>query len=71
MFTSEDKAKAFFADLVEKRPEIRKTMGDHLATVSLKAYHGTRTDPNKRGHFDFHEFENIDLSAVVNVEGAL
>ena len=71
MFESRQAALRYFADLARKSPLIRKTLGDHIATVRLTVRlakaHGRQTAADKDGHFDLHEYVGVDLSSVTRL----
>lgn len=50
-------------------PRIRKTLGDHIAMVSITPADGVSTPPNNKGHFDFHPYVGNKVAA--SVSGAL
>jgi hypothetical protein len=71
MFKSEKHARTRFMALLNKYPQIKKTIGDSLASGTLTDTDGLATKPNKSGHFDLHEFENADLLRKFSVVGPL
>jgi hypothetical protein len=71
MFTTEALARARFAKLEENNREIRKSVGTHLAHVALTMAHGVQTEESSTGHFDLHEYEDVDLVSVSALVGAL
>jgi hypothetical protein len=71
MFTTEALARARFAKLEEINREIRKSVGTHLAGVALTMAHGVQTQEGHNGHFDLHEYEDIDLVSASTLVGPL
>lgn len=71
MFGTEEQARAKFGALVETRPEIRKTIGTHLAQISLMPSHGLQTYPTETGHFDLFEYQDVDLVPCTQIVGLL
>lgn len=71
MFATEEHARAKFAKLMAIRKNIGKLIGDHLAEVTLAEEHGVQTAPNTDGHFDLHEYANVDLAPVTIMIGPL
>ena len=71
MFTTEALARARFAKLEENNREIRRSVGTHLASVALVMAHGVQTLESPTGHFDLHEYEDVDLVSVSILEGTL
>lgn len=71
MFTTEPHARARFAELEEKFYEIRKTLGTHLACVALTSDHGVQTAASASGHFDLHEYKDVDLVPVSSIVSPL
>ena len=71
MFTTEWQARDRFGELEEKHPEIRKTIGTHLACVALTVAHGVQTPEKSSGHFDLHEYKDVDLVPVSSIVSPL
>lgn len=71
MFGTEKQARAKFGALLERTPEIRKTIGTHLAQVYLMPSHGLQTYPTEIGHFDLFEYQDVNLVSCTQVVGLL
>jgi len=71
MFTTEQLARAKFAKVAEKSKNIRKLLGDHLALLVLTEDHGIQTNATAEGHFDLHEYHDVNLASVATVIGPL
>lgn len=71
MFSTEEKARARFAKLEVRYREFRKSVGDHLASVMLTVMHGAQTPVNVEGHFDLHEYRDVDLVSASVIVGTL
>ncbi|MDB9309075.1 hypothetical protein PN471_10570 [Aphanizomenon sp. CS-733/32] len=61
-FDSENNAKMFYETMRERNDNIHKSIGTHLAKVSIDQNDGVVTEINNRGHFDLHEYENTNWS---------
>ena len=66
MFLSEQHATNFFKKLEITVKNARKTLGDHVAELSLTANHGFQTTADNKGHFDLHEFDGVNLPSTVS-----
>jgi hypothetical protein len=71
MFGTEEQARAKFGALFERIPEIRKSIGTHLAQVYLMPFHGLQTYPAETGHFDLFEYHDVNLVPCTQVVGLL
>ena len=54
-------------DLTSNKPQLFKKLGSHIASGDLVKTDGIANKPNKLKHFDFFEYENIDLSSKFTV----
>lgn len=71
-FEREDKAKAFFASLEANIRNIRKTIGDSLASGTISESDGLISIANaKTTHFDLYEYNSCDLSTTFDYLYAL
>ena len=62
LFDTERNAKRRYNNLVKKRPRLREQLGDSLAKGFLEEQDGVVSDVDRNGHFNLHEFKNVDLS---------
>ncbi len=61
-FDSENNAKMHYETMSKTRHNVHKSIGTHLAKVSIDQNDGVVTEINNRGHFDLHEYENTNWS---------
>jgi hypothetical protein len=71
MYTTEQKARAQFAFLLEKFPNARIRYGDYLAKIALKRHYGVQTHARRNGHFTFYEYYGIELGSLACLVGPL
>lgn len=62
MFTTEDKAIAKYQELKKQFKNVNKIIGTHLAKGKIQAEDGLVTKHDKKGHFDFFEYVDTDLT---------
>ena len=60
-FSSLEKAKNQYLKLKKRNKAIGKSLGTHIAKGFIDETDGVVSEINKSGHFDLHEFENVDL----------
>lgn len=71
MYDSERQAIHAFKRLAKSMKNIRKTIGDSLASGQLEPEHGLSTDSNNSGHFDLHPYANIDWLKTFEPKGLI
>lgn len=62
LFNTQQKAKTFYGELRKRHPNIDKTLGTHLARGIFDKNDGVASEINNKGHFNFHEAEDTNLS---------
>ncbi|MFV5265296.1 hypothetical protein ACMUMS_17325, partial [Acinetobacter courvalinii] len=62
MLTTEDKAIARYQELKKQFKNVNKLIGTHLAKGKIQADDGLATKHDKKGHFDFFEYVDTDLT---------
>ena len=67
MYETEEKAITSYTKLSLFVKKIEKIIGSHLSMATLADNEGLCTETDSEGHFDFHVFENVDLSARFQV----
>jgi hypothetical protein len=71
MFVTKEEAEKFYKDLIKKYPKIKAALGTHVAEVQITAAHGICSEVDADGHFEMHEFANVDLATVGKTIGPL
>ena len=67
LFNTLENAITKYAKLQKNMRNIKKTIGDHIALGSIDKTDGYVTEPNKHGHFDLHEFDDVNLKNKFSV----
>lgn len=67
MFTKKELAKQHLLSLLERIPNIRKSIGDNLACGTIDKQNGICTKTNENGHFAMFEYINRDLKKTFNI----
>lgn len=67
MFDTKERAKTRYSVLRRMIRSIHQTIGTHLAKGTLTSEDGIATSPTSGGHFDFHEFDGVDLSTKFQI----
>jgi len=67
VYDTEQHALAAYAAVLKTCPNFPKTVGTHLAEVSLTEQDGLLGEPSRQGHADFHEYAVADLVAAAKV----
>ena len=62
MFKTEEEAIVFYEKLKARFPNIKKSIGNSLASGKLKEKDGLSGNYRKDGHFSFFPFKNISLN---------
>ena len=62
LFSKKEKAIEFFGKLKNKNRNIHKSLGTHLATVTIDENDGHATADSVEGHFSLYESHSADLS---------
>ena len=62
-FNSFDGAVRKYKALAKSFKQINLKLGTHVARGTLSETDGVRTAPNEIGHFDLHEFVNVNLKS--------
>ena len=70
-FNSRENAIGAFQRMSRRFKNIRKTIGDHLATGTLQPQDGVATPVSRSGHFDLFEEDDCQLAGRFRVVGAL
>lgn len=60
-FSSSERAKNQYLKLRKRNKNIGKRIGTHIAKGFIDETDGVVSEINKSGHFDLHEFKNVDL----------
>ncbi len=71
VFNEEAQVRALIHRLEKKHTNIRKTLGDHVASVAVQANDGLITPSGNGGHRDLFESDAVVWDNRVNVLGAL
>lgn len=67
MFTKKELAKQHLLSLLERIPNIKKSIGDNLACGTIDEQSGICTKTNENGHFAMFEYINHDLTQMFNI----
>ncbi|MCE7924475.1 MAG: hypothetical protein DYG98_15625 [Haliscomenobacteraceae bacterium CHB4] len=70
-FTEKNKARLTFQKISAKSPSFAKTVGEHIATISISPEDGAFIVPKETnsGHFTFHEYIGCDFQQKIeNIE---
>jgi hypothetical protein len=63
LFTSADKAEKKLKRFLDKKPLLAEVLGNCIAEVNISETDGEGDTPEKKyGHFNFHEYENVNLN---------
>lgn len=71
LYSSEEAAKRFFANLLETSPNIRKNIGTHIAKGNITNKDGNITIEDHVAHLDLYEFETVILQSKFTKIGEL
>jgi hypothetical protein len=66
-FCSIGKAKTQYLKLKKRNKNIGKSLGTHIAQGFINETDGLVSEINKNGHFDLHEFKNVDLKSKFSI----
>lgn len=66
MYNDLEKCKELFLFLTKNNKRACK-IGDHVAVGNLTKLHGLCTKPDKTGHFDLHEYDQINVKSVFDL----
>jgi len=67
LFNKLENAIKRYVKLQKSVRNIKKTIGDHIASGLIDKSDGYVTEPNKHGHFDLHEFDDVHLKNKFSV----
>ena len=70
MFETATHARTAYARITKRHPRFAERVGTHLAELKIELTHGVQSKARK-GHFDLHEFDGVDLCKVATVVGLL
>ncbi len=71
MYESEAQATRAYALLAKNMRNIRKAIGDHLASGLVTCSDGKCMPANRKGHFDFHPYADANFANGFQVKRAL
>ncbi|KGD83548.1 hypothetical protein HA47_11530 [Pantoea stewartii subsp. indologenes] len=71
MYESEAQATRAYTLLAKSMRNIKKTIGDHLASGLVTCSDGKCMPANRKGHFDFHPYADADFANGFQVMRAL
>lgn len=71
LFDTQAQARTVYAELQNRHKKIAEKLGTHLAHVTLKRSYGCRAQSDEDGHFEFHEYDGINLHLVAKIVGSL
>lgn len=71
MFISEDAAKKRMDEICQNSPKFRKKKGGHVSKGTITAGDGLVTNPDRRGHFNFHPYNSFDWQLSFVLVGSL
>lgn len=71
MFSSEQSAVSFYQSLARGYPNVRKTIGSHLAAGTINEEDGWCTPDRHDGHFSFFEAQQVQLVEQFRIVKAL
>jgi hypothetical protein len=63
LYDTVDNARASYLMLKKRRRKIEQTLGTHIAKGVIAKTNGVVSERDKYGHFNLHEYENIDLKS--------
>jgi hypothetical protein len=67
MYDDEQRAISSYEELSKTIKKIKQSIGSHLAKGVIGKIDGVCGEINGKGHFDFHEYENISLSTKFSI----
>jgi hypothetical protein len=70
-YATDEQAASELERLRRTNPRIHRTIGESLATGALTTEHGAMDMPDVLGHFDLHEYADVELYASFTVVRSL